>query len=133
MTHQYYSEIPGITITFQANSDIPKFRFIGYDDQLCDSGEKAKGVLASNGSNVAEGDTAACVCSGIVLIEAGEPITSGDVKTARPLTSDLNGRAVKQAPMEYDIEQGEIIGEALNGYALDCAEAPGDLIRIRLY
>lgn len=102
---------PLLIDSIQAQTDLPKQRFIGFDGDLCVAGAKAYGVCDVE---TEAGQYAPAAILGILLVEAGGAITAKS-----KVTSDSNGCAVA------------IIGtEEVNGYALDSASASGDIIRI---
>lgn len=102
---------PVLTISITAAADLNDVRrFIGFDGNLCAAGAKA---LGTNNATFAAGEQASVDALGVVLVEAGNAIAAG-----AQVESDGDGRAIPLAS-----------GQA-GGWALDTAQAAGDVIRI---
>lgn len=102
---------PVLTTTAIAKAEIAKFRFVGFDGGVAAAGAKALGI--SNIPAVA-GDIFPVDVQGILLVEAG-----GAIEAGAALEGDAEGRAVAAG------EEGVV-----NGYALDAADAAGEVIRV---
>jgi len=102
---------PGITESIQAQANLKKQRFIGFDGDYCSNKQKALGV---SDVSTDTGQFAPVVINGILLVE-----TNGAIAIGEKVTSDNQGRA-KLAEATDEI----------NGYALDESQATGQIIRI---
>lgn len=102
---------PLLIDSIKAQTDLPKQRFIGLDGNICMAGTKAFGICDVETES---GQFAPIAISGILLVETGANIDSGS-----KVASDPRGRAITAT------ETDEI-----NGYALDSALNPGEIIRI---
>jgi hypothetical protein len=90
--------------------DVEPYRFLGFDGNYCNAGEKALGVIDVPTDC---GQYAPIGISGILLVEANGSITAG-----AEVASDSTGRAVSATE-----------DDKINGYALENASA-GQVIRI---
>lgn len=112
-------EVPGFSFTFPSAADYRtgngQFRFVKVNStgkaQQTVAGELAVGVR-QNTPNTDEGTTV--VLSGISIVEAGGPLTAGDL-----VTSDATGRAVEATT-----------GNIINGQALEDATGAGILVAV---
>lgn len=103
---------PVQSLTIKAGSDLPAFRFISFNGQVCGDNQKSLGVTVGNWRN---GSYASVIVLGTAIVEAGGNITIGD-----KITSDVSGKA-KLATT----------GSEINGRALNSATA-GEFVRILL-
>lgn len=118
-----------------------KYKFIGFNGQLCAANAKALGILNANS---ALGEQTPVAVSGIALVLSGGVITVGSA-----VASDAAGKAVVATPFSVSVpsgatavtstaaqpdltEAGSVLPQAINGYALDAASGPEVLIRILL-
>ena len=108
MTNKTY--LPVLIQGIKAQTDLDKNRFVGFDGNYCQEGQKALGVV-----DVSTSKNQICpyAALGILLVEAGGTIAVGD-----PVTSDSEGKAIVADE-----------NSKINGYALDSAST-GDEIRI---
>ena len=101
---------PVLTESIIAPISINELMFIGFDGNYCGANAKALGISAVT---MDQGQMTPIHISGVLLVTASAAITSGT-----KVASDANGFAVP-----YTTGEG-------NGYALDNATNPGDIIRI---
>ena len=104
-THQ-----PILVMSITAAAAIAQRRFVGLDGDLCAAGAKALGVSEFA---VESGEQDTTNVLGCILVEAGAAVAAGV-----EVESDATGRAITRA------------SGTGNGYSLDAATAPGDVIRI---
>ena len=90
--------------------DVEQQRFIGFDGNYCQANKKALGVCDVS---TEKEQFAPIAMLGILLIEAGDTITAGDL-----IASDSEGRAITTTDIA-----------TANGYSIDSATA-GQTIRI---
>lgn len=98
-----------LTISVKASQDIPKFRFVDYDGNLCGAGERALGISSLE---AATGRQISLVILGTMLLESAGVINKGDA-----VSSDADGKA-KLAET----------GETVNGYALSSSSGVGSIV-----
>jgi len=101
---------PILTESIVTPTNINELMFIGFDGNYCQANAKALGVSAVT---MDQGQMAPVHISGVLLVTASTAITIGS-----KVASDANGFAVPYTT-----------GES-NGYALDNAANPGDIIRL---
>jgi len=107
---------PGVIETIKAAAGLTKFRFVGFDGDVCGANAKAVGVTERDYSR---GDQAGIVKSGTVPVEVGGTITAA----GQAIASDNEGKAVEASLPEATtpIYTADLI--AINGYS---AGDPGD-------
>lgn len=132
---------PILTDSITAAADIVKYRFVGFDGNLCAANAKAYG--ASEVDTKAGGQLSVTV-AGIALVEAAGVIAAGGAvasnatgqavaATAFSVSVPAGATAVTSTGAQPDlVEAGGVLPQAINGYAIDAAAAPGDIIRVRL-
>lgn len=120
---------------------LDKYKFIGFDGNLCAANAKALGIL---NDSALLGDQAPIAVSGIALVLSGGVITPGSA-----VVSDAAGKAVVATSFSASTPAGavavtssgaqpamtlagSVLPQAINGYSLDSAAAPDVLIRIKL-
>ena len=103
---------PILTIKVKANNDIPAYRFIRANGQICNLEQRAIGVSEISGVS---GDLIPVIALGTCLVTAG-----GNINVGAELISDAQGRALQYT------ETGVI-----NGVALSSATA-GKLVKVLL-
>ncbi len=108
MANKLYKPI--LIDSIKAAVDLEKHRFVGFDGNYCEEGEKAFGVIDVE---TAANQYAPAAVTGILLIECAETIAVGD-----EIASDSEGKAVLWTSRALS-----------NGFALDAGEE-GDVIRI---
>ena len=102
---------PTLTTSVLATTALVKNRFAGLvSGNYCASGAKALGAIQANTDS---GEMAPVDVLGIVLVESGDAINAG-----AEVQSGNNGVAIPKTSG---------LG---NGYALDAASTPGDVIRV---
>lgn len=129
-----------LTGTITAAAAITKHRFVGFDNQHCGAGAKARGVAIDD---IALGDDGAIDELGELVVEAGGEFSAGD-----PVTSDADGKAVVATDVDVSVDAGAVpvestaadgpittttggvLPEAINGYALEDAAGDGSIVRI---
>lgn len=94
-----------------AQTDIEKQRFIGFDGNYCQAGQKALGV---SDVETETGQYTPVAINGILLVK-----TLGNIAVGARITSNAQGYAAT-APGQAET----------NGYALDAASGAGEVIRI---
>lgn len=99
-----------LTTTVLAAAALSRFRFAGFDGNVCAAGSKALGVVEAGAD---AGEQAPVNTHGILLVEAGAAIAAG-----AEVESNAAGQAITKA------------AGVSNGFALDAAAAAGDVIRI---
>lgn len=103
---------PVQSLTVKAESDLPAFRFVSYNGQLCGDNQKSLGVTLGNWSN---GAYSSVIVLGTAIVEASANINAGD-----KVASDLEGKA-----------KVATTGSEINGRALNSASA-GEYVKILL-
>jgi hypothetical protein len=100
-----------VTIVTPGEKDIPQFRFVGLDGDLCQAEHKAQGVAMA--ATVRRHNCPVALC-GNMTVEAGGP-----VKAFSEVESDDQGRAVEK-------KKGWS-----NGFVLTGAKKKGEHIKIK--
>ncbi len=113
MSYTTKTSHPVARISIKANSDLPAYRFISYNGELCSTGDKSLGISDLEWNS---GDSISVTVLGVMPVEIASPVNKGDMVTASTL-----GRAKTVAT-----------GEAINGRALDSATLIGQHIRVLL-
>lgn len=134
---------PILITSILAAAALARLRFVGLDGDVCGANAKALGVASVNASL---GEMASVEVAGILLVESG-----GVIAAEAPITSDAAGKAVAAAAVavavavpagavavlsdgvQPDLTEtitGGFLPQAINGYALDAASGPGEIIRI---
>lgn len=103
---------PILTIKVKANNDIPAYRFVRANGQLCNLEQRSIGVSEMSGVS---GDLVPVISIGTCLVTAG-----GNINIGSDVISDAQGRAIQFT------ETGIV-----NGVALSSATA-GKLVKILL-
>ena len=106
------TEQPILTTSITASGALTKQTFIGFGGALCAAAAKALGVCAAS---TASGEQAPVITDGIAQVIAGAAVAVGAAVEA-----DSSGYAVTKS------------AGVINGYALDAADASGDVIRVHL-
>jgi hypothetical protein len=134
---------PGVVESLQAQANLVKHRFIGFDGNYCVADAKSLGVSQTDTEQLQQ---CPVIVTGIALIESGEAINAGN-----PLVAGTDGVALVAAslavsvavpagatPVTSDAAQpdltetitGSVTPQAINGYALDDASDAGEIIRV---
>lgn len=134
---------PGVVESINAQSDLIKQRFIGFDGNYCAANAKSLGVSQTD---IEQNQQCPVTVTGIALIESGGAISAGNA-----LVSGTNGVALAatslsiavsvpegSTPVTSDAAQpnlaetiaGSVTPQAINGYALDAASGAGEIIRV---
>lgn len=136
---------PGVVESIQAQANLVKHRFIGFDGNYCAANAKSLGVSQAD---IEQNQQCPVVVTGIALIESGGVISAGNA-----LVSGTNGVALAatnlgiavtvpegSTPVTSDAAQpnltetitGSVTPQAINGYALDDASGTGETIRVKV-
>jgi len=135
------THIPLGTVSVTAAANISRHLFIGFDGNLCGANAKSLGVCAADSS---AGEQMPVIISGVALVIAGAAVTQGAA-----VVSNASGKAVAASAFAVAVpagatpvtstgaqpdlaESGSILPQAINGYAMDTASAPDEVIRILL-
>lgn len=103
---------PVQSLTIKAETDLPAFRFVSFNGQVCSDNQKSLGVTVGNWSN---GAYASIIVLGTAIVESAENIAIGD-----KVASNALGKA-----------KVATTGSEINGRALNSA-TPGEFVRILL-
>lgn len=101
---------PILTLSMTAMTALKPCRLVGLTGDVCTAGAKAAGASLFDAD---AGEQLGVAALGVILVEAGGAIPAGG-----EIESDAQGRAIVKTT------------GAGNGYALDAAQAAGEVIRV---